>query len=146
MSATTVDRATLQWGFGVMIEGEWPVAATTKIPGGVLTARNTSGYAVNASDAASLTFAGISKNQADNTSGAAAALNVKTHRKGVFRLGKTGTITAADIGKDCYVSDNQTIALTGTSHALKCGKLAGLVDSDVWVEIDSAVDANAATS
>lgn len=146
MSATTSDRLTKQWGGTPMTLGEWPVKAAEKIPGGVLTARNTSGYAVNASDAASLTFAGVAVEAADNTNGAPAAITVQTHRRGVFLFANGDAIAAADIGKVVYVADNQTVVKADPGHTLKCGKVAAVESAGVWVEIDSAVDANAATS
>jgi len=147
MSATTSDRATLQWGTGEMRIGEWPVYAAEKIPAGTLVARSTSGYAYKATDAASRTFAGVSESQADNTDGLSAAINVTVHRRGVFKFASAATFTAADIGKQVYVSDNQTVALTGTSHSLKCGRVTAIdADGDVWIEIDLDVDSNTPTS
>ncbi|MDD5087203.1 MAG: hypothetical protein PHI18_00190 [bacterium] len=147
MSATTEDRNTVQWGTGEMRIGEWPVYTLIVIPGGTLVARDTSGYAKLASDAASRTFAGVSESQADNSAGASGAINVRVHRRGVFKFASATTFTAADIGKQVYVSDNQTVALTGTSHSLKCGRLVAIDDDgDVWIEIDLDVDSNTPTS
>jgi len=147
MGATTTDRNTLQWGWGCVISDEWDVLTATKIPAGVLVARDASGYAKNASDAASLTFAGISKEQADNTSGATGDKKVKVHSKGRFKLAAATTYTAADIGKQVYVSDNQTVIVATNSHNLKCGRLIAVAsDGDVWVEIDADVNRNTATS
>lgn len=61
-------------------------------------------------------------------------------RSGIFKYGNSAAadlIAADDIGKDCYIVDDQTVALTnGTSTRSKAGKIYD-VDSDggVWVEI-----------
>lgn len=145
--STTTDRNTLQQGLGVVIGDEWPVLTATKIPAGVLVARDTSGYAKNATDAASLTFAGVAKEQADNTDGATGDITVKVHTKGRFKFAAAATYTAADIGKQVYVSDNETVAVAAPSHSLKCGRLIAVdASGDVWVEIDADVNRNAATS
>lgn len=148
MGATTTDRNTKMYGYSQRAAGEWPVLNATKIPAGVLVARNTSGYAASASDAVSLTFSGVSKEQADNLLGVAGALKVRVHRGGVFNfVDGSAAMTAADIGKQAYVSDNQTIVLTGTGHSLKCGRIFDVPgDGTVWIEIDLDVDANTATS
>jgi hypothetical protein len=148
MSATTVDIDTQRKGSGDVVIGQHSVAATTKIPGGVLVARDATGYAVNASDVAARSFAGVSCEMADNTSGAAADLDVRVHRRGIFEFAYTGALAVADIGKQVLVSDNQTVSVASTSHTLICGKLFKMsaTSGKVWIEIDAAVDSNTPTT
>jgi len=96
----------------------FPVAAATSIFGGSMVAKNTSGYAVPASADATLKIIGRCEKQTLNTVAAgfgnAGDLQVPV-RQGVFYYNNgTGTnaITAADVGKGCYASDDNTVNLT----------------------------------
>jgi hypothetical protein len=114
MAATTTDIMTKERTLGME---SYPVAATTKIPAGVLVAVNSSGYAVNAANSASLRIVGVAHQQADNTSGAAGDLNVKVISNRIFTFAVTGTaITDADVGEIAYVSDNQTVKIAAAHN------------------------------
>ena len=112
-----------------------PVKAATKIYAGSLVVAD-GGYAKPAAKAASLIALGRAEEVVDNSSGANADVSVRV-RRGVFRwatiAAAAGKVTVAEIGKDVYIADDQTVDKrdTGTSKAGKCIE----VDSDgVWVE------------
>ena len=112
-----------------------PVKAATKIYAGSLVVAD-GGYAKPAAKAASLIALGRAEEAVDNSSGANADVSVRV-RRGVFRwatiAAAAGKVTVAEIGKDVYIADDQTVDKrdTGTSKAGKCIE----VDSDgVWVE------------
>jgi len=60
-------------------------------------------------------------------------------RSGVFKFENSATtdeITTAEIGSDCYIVDDQTVAKTdGTSTRSVAGKVAGVASDGVWVAI-----------
>lgn len=135
MAALTKDRNTLRRD-GVLHSD--PVAASTRIYAGSLVCLNASGYAVPGSTSATLSARGVAQEQVDNSSGLAGDKRVET-RRGVFKFANSASgdaITIANIGANCYIVDDQTVALT---HATTTRSLAGVirgVDSDgVWVEI-----------
>ena len=146
MSATTVDRNTPEYGYCSYPVIEPGVAASTKIPAGVMVALDTSGTATNASDAAGLIFAGVSQAMADNSSGGASAIRVKC-KPGIYEFAAAAAYTAADVGKQVYVTDNQTVTVSSGAHNLKCGRLfAVLASGNVRVDTRPDFMANAASS
>lgn len=134
MTALTQDRNTARRD-GQQVEP--PVAAGARIFGGSLVAVNAAGFAVPGSLSATLKGAGVAEHRADNTGGIAGAIRVRL-RKGPHRFTNSAAadaITLADIGADCYIVDDQTVAKT---HAANTRSVAGKVfDVDaegVWVD------------
>lgn len=62
-------------------------------------------------------FFGVVAEQANNSSGAAAAIEAECFQKGKFQLVGSG-FTQAALGKKVYASDNYTITLTSTNNTL----------------------------
>jgi len=95
----------------------FPVAAETTIYAGGIVCTNASGYAVPASASTSLKVWGRAKRQVVNTTangfGSAADLYVYVER-GSFAYGGSG-FTIADVGKLCYVTDDNNVSLTDSS-------------------------------
>lgn len=121
MAATTTDRDTTSY------EGyrqNYPVKGATSIPGGVIVCADSTGYAVNGSDTAGLTYLGVSVAPADNSSGSAGDIDVIVDRtpRRVFEFEASG-LAITDVGATLYVSDNQTVAKT-TSNSVEVGKLS----------------------
>jgi hypothetical protein len=108
----------------------FPVAAGVKIFQGSLVALSAAGLAQPGATATTLTAAGRAEETIDNTGGAASALNV-TVRRGVFLIRN-----AADVNKDCFIVDDETVAKTngGNSRSI-AGKVRGVDTAGVWVEI-----------
>lgn len=136
MTATTTDRNTPrrdgdQYSFSV--------AASTKIPAGVIVTADSTGYAANGRTDTSVSQVclGVSAALADNTSGAAGATLVPVER-GVFRFGNsasTDLIAIANIGSTAYIVDNQTVAKTNGSSTRVAAGLIVDVDADgVWIK------------
>ena len=113
-----------------------PVAAAKKIYAGALVVLNATGYAEPGSTATTLIAAGRAEAQVDNSSGADGALTI-TVRRGVFRFSNhADAVTRTEIGKSCYIVDDQTVAKTsGTSTRSVAGKVIDLDGSGVWVEV-----------
>jgi len=134
MSALTADRST---SYREGVEIEYPVAASTKIYAGSLVCRNASGYAVPGADTTLFAFLGVAMAQADNSAVATnGAINVLVRRKGVFRFAASG-MAITDVGAAVHVSDDQTVALSASSHNIDCGKIASFISAtEVGVDID----------
>jgi hypothetical protein len=113
-----------------------PVAAATKIWQGSLVALNASGNAVPGSVATTLKGFGRAEGTVDNTGGAAGDQTVDV-KKGIFRFGNSAggdLIARADIGNDCYIVDDQTVAKTSASSTRSiAGKIADVDSGGVWV-------------
>lgn len=113
-----------------------PVAATKKIYIGALVALNASGYAQPGATATTLTAVGVAEEQVDNSAGSNGDASV-TVRRGVFKFkNHSDAVTRADVGKTCYIVDDETVAKTdGTGTRSAAGKVIGLETDGVWVEV-----------
>lgn len=115
-----------------------PVAANVKIYAGSLVCLDASGNAVPGSTSATLKARGLAQEQVDNTGGAAGALRIET-RRGTFQFANSAAadqIARADIGAQCYIVDDQTVAKTSATNTRSVAGVIRDVDSDgVWVEI-----------
>jgi hypothetical protein len=100
-----------------------PVAASTVIYAGALTAVNASGYAVPAADSSTHSFAGKADSRADNSTGSNGAATVDGHRSGVFEFNSSG-MTQADLNQDAYVVDDNT---AGRGVAAQPANVTGVV-------------------
>jgi len=112
------------------------VGAGVKVYAGSLVARNATGYIVPGSVATTLLGMGRSESQVDNTGGADGDVTVIV-RKGVFRFANEGTdlVSIADIGNDCFIVDDQTVAKTnGGSTRSVAGKVVDVDSDGVWVK------------
>lgn len=116
-----------------------PVKASTKIFGGAMVGVDASGNAMPAGLIAGGTLycVGVSKAQADNSAGAAGDIDVRIER-GIFPLNNSAAadaITAGDIGKLCYVVDDNTVAKTdGSAARCAAGRIFGMQGTQVLVE------------
>lgn len=134
MGALAQDRNT-PWREGVEIV--LGAAAAKKFYAGSLVARDSNGNATPGAVATTLLGMGRVEEYVDNSAGAAGDKTVKI-RKGVFRFANSAggdAIAAADIGKQCYIVDDQTVALTdGGSTRSVAGRIADVDSAGVWVE------------
>lgn len=134
MTATTTAREAKRKD-GQLIA--YPIAAV-KIPKGALVSINAAGYATNATDAASETFAGVAYETVDNSAGSAGDLSIRVETTGTFVFvdgGGNGAQT--DVGVEFKVVDNQTVTDAATTNSLKCGiAVESISASLVRVRID----------
>ncbi|MBL9047746.1 MAG: hypothetical protein JNK34_10655 [Tabrizicola sp.] len=120
-----------------------PVAAAVKIWGGSLVMRNAAGYLTKGATATGCVSVGRAEKTVDNTAGAAGAASVE-YRIGLFLFANSAAgdlITIADIGKVCYIVDDQTVAKTdGTATRSRAGIVDGTdASGGVWVRFDEAL-------
>ena len=103
--------------------------AAAKIYTGALVALNSAGKAVPASDTAGLTVIG----RAELTAESGKMVTVKS---GCFRFdnsASTAEIKATEIGKVCYVADDQTVSKTGGTNNIVAGIVYDVESKGVWV-------------
>ena len=114
-----------------------PVAAATTIYAGALVALDASGNATPGATATTLTGLGRAEEHVDNSGGSAGDKRVEI-RKGIFLFANSASsdeITRAEIGDDCYIVDDQTVAKTnGSSTRSVAGKVFDVDDAGVWVQ------------
>lgn len=132
--ALTADRNT-QMKDGELISV--PVATNVKCYAGGLAVANATGFAAPGSVATTLTYLGRFEETVDNTGGANGAKAVLIRRKKAFKFKNHGAdlVTQAELGKTCYIVDDETVAKTnGTSTRSAAGKVVGIDSDGVWVE------------
>ena len=113
------------------------VGAGVKIYAGSLVAANAAGFAVPGAVAATLTYLGRAEEFVDNSAGADGAKTVEIRRKKAFKFANHGAdpVVQADIGKSCYIVDDQTVAHSSDTAARSvAGKVLGLEADGVWIE------------
>ena len=134
MTALTQDRNTLRRDG---VQTELPVAAGARIYGGALVAINAAGFAVPGSTATGLIGAGVAEQRADNTGAAAGAIRVRLNRLPhcFGNSDSADAITLADVGSDCYIVDDQTVAKTnGSGTRSRAGRVFDVDGEGVWVD------------
>lgn len=91
-----------------------PVIASDIIYEGAAVGENASGYfrPLVATDA----FAGFAESKADNSAGAAGAINVRVQTRGRIILAVTGVTAVTDEGSTVYAADDNDFTLTSTSN------------------------------
>lgn len=140
MTALAANYARPRMGVGplVALTLAMPLAAAAHIYQGSLSALNQSGYLVPASADASLLIVGVAEAEGDNSSGSAGAVTLAL-RRGAFYLANsssTDAITDADLGRNCYVVDDATVARTSNGGARPvAGVVAGVDSNGVLVEV-----------
>jgi len=134
MSALTKDRDTKERS-GQKVK--LAVAASVTCFAGGLAARDGNGRATPGAVATTLRGVGRFAAQVSNGS-TAGAVDVEIE-KGIFRWGNsssTDAITTADIGNDCYIVDDQTVAKTSDTNSRSvAGKVFDVDSSGVWVDM-----------
>lgn len=130
--ALSTDRNTPERA-GALLEPA--VKGSTTIYAGALVCRDANGYAVPGSEATTLKPLGRAEERVVN-GGADGAVRVRV-RPGIFRWKNSASadaITAADVGNDCYVVDDETVAKTnGTNTRSRAGVVVDVDAQGVWV-------------
>lgn len=120
---------------------EGSLAAAVAVYVGALLMRNSSGYLTKG--AAATGAVGVGCAQERKTGGANAGDETIKFRAGIFRYANSASadlIAATDIGKPCYIVDDQTVAKTDSSGTRSiAGFIDGVDDQGVWVRFDEAL-------
>lgn len=135
MTAATQDRDTREMNGRLRA---FPLEAAAKVFGGTLACLNAAGNMVKGITSAALKCVGVAQQTYDNTAGAAGAITgeVKAGVHGPFaNSASTDLITAADIGNDCYIVDDSTVAKTSNAGTRSIAAKVWTVDaSGVWLK------------
>jgi hypothetical protein len=119
-----------------------PVAAAIKIWGGSLVMRNAAGFLTKGATATGCVGVGRAEKTVDNTAGAAGAVSLE-YQRGLFLFANSTAgdlITIADVGKVCFILDDQTVAKTdGTATRSRAGIVDAVEATGVWVRCDEAL-------
>ena len=141
MTAIATDRNTVRYEGQV---ASHKLAASTTIYNGTMVSLNASGYLISATGAATETFAGIADQGTDNSAGSAGDLSCIVRKVGTFEMVCSG-LTIADIGKDLYLTDNQTVTLTpGTMRVGKLAFFKSATNAPLAIDLEGGLDSVAA--
>lgn len=122
------ERNTIQIGDGLL--REIGVKTNVKIYAGALVVSD-GGVAAPGRTATGLVAIGRAEQTIDNTGGADGAQRIRV-RRGVFgfRNKADDAILAADIGKDCYIVDDETVARTSATNTRSLAGKVFQIDGD----------------
>lgn len=112
-------------------------AANAVIFLGGIVCLSATGYATRGATAATLVADGVAREGVDNTGGVDGAVRLDVE-KGTFQFRNSAAadaITLAEIGDDCWIVDDQTVAKTdGGATRSKAGRIVDVDAQGVWVE------------
>ena len=139
MAALTQERNTTQLRGETRVE---PLAASVKVWKGSLLMRNAAGFVTRGATATGCIGIGRAETTVDNSAGAAGE-KVASSGRGIFGFANSeggDAIGQADVGRLCYIVDDQTVAKTdGTESRSPAGIVDGIEGGTVWVLLDEAV-------
>lgn len=113
-----------------------PAAAAAVIYQGAIVV-NDAGVAKAGVTGVGLVTLGVAEETVDNSAGAAGAKSV-TIRRGCYRFANLSTdaLTAADIGSDAYLVDDQTVARTSATNTRSiAGKVIDVDAVGAWIRL-----------
>ena len=135
MAALTADRATAKRAGDRF---KFDMAASVVARAGGIAVLDASGNVKPGVTGTGLICAGMFVAEVNNAAGAAAAVQAEVE-SGVFRFGNSAAadlITKAEIGDNCYIVDDQTVAKTdGTATRSIAGKIVDVDSAGVWVRM-----------
>lgn len=134
MSALTAARKTTT---KLGLEQSYKLGAVKVYKGGAVMVNTGTGYAHPGADTASCVFVGIAQSDVDNSAGSAGAKSVVCEVPAICSF----ACASADqtwVGTKVYISDDQTVALAGTtSNDVLVGRVVELVSAtEVLVALD----------
>lgn len=115
-----------------------PVLAGAVIYAGAIVVLTATGFARNGNASATVVARGVATFTVDNSAGANGDVSVETET-GVFLFDNSAAadeITRAEIGDDCFIADDQTVAKTdGAATRSVAGVIRDVTADGVFVEI-----------
>lgn len=113
------------------------VAAGVVIRAGALVAFNADGFLTPGAVADDLIYAGRADETVDNTNGDDGDVSCNVSRGRAFKFLNSGDdpVEQEDMGKTCYIVDDETVAKTSdTGDRSAAGKVVGIDSDGVWIE------------
>jgi hypothetical protein len=137
MPPLTDDRNTPELGYGSMTG---LLGASQTIFAGALLMRNAAGHIIRGATATGAVGVGRAEERKTSTSAGVTGI---VYRPGTFRYANSASadeITAADIGRACWIVDDETVARTnGSNTRSKAGTVVAVEPLGVWVRFDEAL-------
>lgn len=119
-------------------QASYPMSASKILAGAIVCLSTATGYATKGATATTLVTVGCARETVDNSAGVAGDLQIPVDRAGWFRYANSASgdlIAMDDVGKVCYVVDDQTVALTdGTGTRSAAGRIRDVDAVGVWIE------------
>lgn len=138
MTALAANKATKRMGVTPAVINyppSVPVAATSHIFAGALVCASATGFATPGAVATTLTALGVAEEEADNSAGADGAIKVRVRRGAhLFVNDGTNPVTQADLFKNVYIVDDQTVSTLGTGRSI-AGKFLGFEGAACIVQV-----------
>lgn len=115
-----------------------PAAAGVLVfAGGIVCVDPATGNGTKGATSTTLRAVGVAETTVDNTGGTAGAKTIPARRDGWFRFTNSAAadaLTSADIGADCYLVDDQTVAKTSaTNTRVIAGRVRDIDAAGVWI-------------
>ena len=122
-------------------QASYPVAAAARIFAGAIVCISTAtNFATRGATATTLKAVGVADVTIDNTAGANGEQRVPVRRDGWFPFANSAAgdlIVLGDVGSDCFIVDDQTVAKTnGTNTRSVAGKVRDVTATAVWIEFN----------
>ena len=144
MTAATKNRNTPQRLHG---RRGYPVAAAAICFAGTIAVQNASGFCQPASTATGLIPLGRFAKYIDNSAGANGDVQVEVESGVFYFANDADAVVAADVGKVCYLVDDQTVAKTDGTGTRSVAGIVDEVDANgVWVSMGPQYGATAYTA
>jgi hypothetical protein len=134
MVALTTDRSTARADGTMQAYG---IAAATVLFAGSIGVINAAGFLTKGITGLGLRCVGRIAERYDNTTGANAAITGQVEA-GIFKFANLAAdlVTIADIGNDCFIADDQTVAKTnGAGTRSRAGKIINIDATGVFVRM-----------
>lgn len=114
-----------------------PVAAGALLYAGSIVCVNAAGFATRGATSNTLVAMGVAQQRVDNSVGVDGALRVEVEANGAWLMANsasTDQITLAQVGSQCFLVDDQTVAKTnGGATRSAAGWVVDVDASGVWV-------------
>jgi hypothetical protein len=121
---------------------EGAVGAAQLVYAGAIVMRNATGFLIKGATATGSVAVGRADERIDNAAGANGDKRLR-YRAGIFRFANASAgdlLTIADVGKCCWVIDDQTVGRTSATTTRSRAGIVESVDADgVWVRFDEAL-------
>lgn len=101
---------------------DMPVAASVQIYKGAILMRNPAGYVLPAASLSGAVMAGVSYEAKDNSNGSAGDESLRVETERAFEFEGAG-FTQADLLKEVYAADDNTVQLAAGTDLVKVGKI-----------------------
>lgn len=135
MTAATANRSTPRADGP---QQSYPVKTNVNLFAGTIGVIDAAGFLTKGSVATTQKSVGRIVDNYDNTGGADGAITGLVE-EGTFRFANSSAgdlIALADVGSDCFIVDDQTVAKTnGTNTRSRAGKIVNVDAQGVWVQL-----------